>query len=219
MEPSGALASTRKARLRSESQDPFDLRTPFLVELRLLPALLLLVVLTTFAAMGAGADALALGWLALSAVNAAVRFLIATTHSDAKYPVIAESTAGRAYLATALADLALWAAMMAVVPKPAIFLAGSGGFAAAGAVLLASLSYGGWPRVWTFYVAAWVGVFAIGARSKRRLRVPVFWERPDALVLPAFGSFTGGHRISREHGGPLPVSLTRRPGRSACRRR
>ena len=42
---------------------------------------------------------------------------------------------------------------------------------------------------------------AIGARTKRRLRVPVFWERPDALVLPAFGLFTGGYRIGSREGG------------------
>jgi DNA ligase-associated metallophosphoesterase len=44
-------------------------------------------------------------------------------------------------------------------------------------------------------------VVAIGVRSKRRLRVPVFWERPDALVLPAFGLFTGGYRIGSRDGG------------------
>jgi len=49
-------------------------------------------------------------------------------------------------------------------------------------------------------------VVAIGARSKRRLRVPVFWERPDALVLPAFGLFTGGYRISGKDGGRVFVT-------------
>lgn len=44
-------------------------------------------------------------------------------------------------------------------------------------------------------------VVSIGARSKRRLRVPIFWERPDSLVLPAFGLFTGGYRIRRSDGG------------------
>ena len=44
-------------------------------------------------------------------------------------------------------------------------------------------------------------VVAIGSRFKRRLRVPVFWERPDALILPAFGLFTGGYRIGRNDGG------------------
>jgi DNA ligase-associated metallophosphoesterase len=33
------------------------------------------------------------------------------------------------------------------------------------------------------------------ARVRRRLRVPVFWQRPDSLVLPSFGSFTGGASI------------------------
>jgi DNA ligase-associated metallophosphoesterase len=49
-------------------------------------------------------------------------------------------------------------------------------------------------------------VVAIGARSKRRLRMPVFWERADSLVLPAFGLFTGGHRIGRQEGGRAFVS-------------
>jgi len=30
------------------------------------------------------------------------------------------------------------------------------------------------------------------SRMRRRLRVPVFWQRPEMLVLPSFGSFTGG---------------------------
>lgn len=44
-------------------------------------------------------------------------------------------------------------------------------------------------------------VVKLGVRSKRRLRVPVFWERPDSLVLPAFGLFTGGYRIGPRDGG------------------
>jgi DNA ligase-associated metallophosphoesterase len=44
-------------------------------------------------------------------------------------------------------------------------------------------------------------VVKLGAWTKRRLRLPVFWERPDALVLPAFGLFTGGYRITRQDGG------------------
>lgn len=44
-------------------------------------------------------------------------------------------------------------------------------------------------------------VVKLGARTKRRLRVPVFWERPDSLVLPAFGLFTGGYRIGSRDGG------------------
>ena len=44
-------------------------------------------------------------------------------------------------------------------------------------------------------------VAAIGAPRKRRLRLPVFWERPDSLVLPSFGLFTGGYRIAARDGG------------------
>lgn len=33
------------------------------------------------------------------------------------------------------------------------------------------------------------------ARVRRRLRVPVFWKRADVLVMPSFGSFTGGATI------------------------
>jgi DNA ligase-associated metallophosphoesterase len=32
------------------------------------------------------------------------------------------------------------------------------------------------------------------------LRMPVFWQRADGLVLPSFGSMTGGHAISPQRG-------------------
>jgi DNA ligase-associated metallophosphoesterase len=38
-------------------------------------------------------------------------------------------------------------------------------------------------------------VIALGALRKRRLRVPVFWERASGMVLPSFGLFTGGFRL------------------------
>jgi DNA ligase-associated metallophosphoesterase len=44
-------------------------------------------------------------------------------------------------------------------------------------------------------------VVALGGLRKRRPRVPVFWERPGALVLPAFGLFTGGYGIGLHDGG------------------
>lgn len=43
-------------------------------------------------------------------------------------------------------------------------------------------------------------VITLGGLRKRRPRIPVFWERPDALVLPSFGLFTGGYRISPVQG-------------------
>jgi diguanylate cyclase (GGDEF)-like protein/PAS domain S-box-containing protein len=141
----------------------FDLRVAFAAERRLLPALLLIGLVAAFASMRAGANGLALAWLALYGVNAAIRFLIATEYATAAREVSADTRGGKIYLATAAADLVLWTLMFALVPNPAIFVSGPGAFAAGGAVVLAALSYGGWPRVWTVYVLAWVGVFTIGA--------------------------------------------------------
>ena len=54
----------------------------------------------------------------------------------------------------------------------------------------------------TFRIAGHIHpVATIGTLRKRRLRLPVFWERPDALILPSFGLFTGGYRITRQDGG------------------
>lgn len=44
-------------------------------------------------------------------------------------------------------------------------------------------------------------VVSIGTLRKRRPRLPVFWERSDALILPSFGLFTGGYRVSVAEGG------------------
>ncbi|HZA95129.1 MAG TPA: PAS domain S-box protein, partial [Burkholderiaceae bacterium] len=139
------------------------MRVAFAAERRLLPALLLIGLVATFAAMRAGANALAFAWLVLYGINAAIRFLIATEYATTPREVSAETRGGRIYLATAAADVLLWAVLLVSVPNAMAFVAGPGAYAAAGAVLLAALSYGGWPRVWTVYVLAWIGVFAIGA--------------------------------------------------------
>ena len=89
--------------------------------------------------------------------------LIATEYERRHVKCQPETRGGKIYLATAAADVVLWTLMLALVPNAAAFVAGPGAYAAAGAVLLGALSYGGWPRVWTVYVLAWIGVFAIGA--------------------------------------------------------
>ena len=151
------------ATARRVTHGQFDLRVAFAAERRLLPALLLIGLVATFASMRAGASVLAFAWLALYGVNAAIRFLIATEYATSRGPVLAETRGGKIYLASAAADVTLWALMLAWVPNAAAFLAGPGAYAAAGAVLLAALSYGGWPRIWTVYVLVWVGIFAVGA--------------------------------------------------------
>lgn len=148
----------------------FDLRVPFAVERRLLPVLLLVGLVASASATAVGAPALVWGWFALYAVNSAARYLLATTYGDARQPIASDARCARQYLACAVADVLLWAALFALVPSPAAFVAGPGAFAAAGGVLLSALSFGGWPRVWTFYIAAWVGVLAvIAARTSDTL--------------------------------------------------
>ena len=173
---SRSLPDTRKP-----AHVDFDLRVAFAAERRLLPALLLIGLVAAFAAMRAGANALALAWLALYGVNAAIRFLIATEYATAPREVSAETRGGKIYLATAGADVVLWSLMLALVPNAAMFVAGPGAYAAAGAVLLAALSYGGWPRVWTVYVLAWIGVFAIGALRVQG-EMPTFVHGVSAVV-------------------------------------
>lgn len=134
---------------------------PFAVERRLLPALLLVGLIAAVGASAAGAPPLVWGWLGLIAVVAAARYLLATAYGDAHRQIPADARCARQYLACAVAEVILWAALFALVPKPVTFVTGAGGFAAAGIVLLAALSFGGWPRVWTFYVAGWVAICAI----------------------------------------------------------
>jgi DNA ligase-associated metallophosphoesterase len=41
-------------------------------------------------------------------------------------------------------------------------------------------------------------------------RVPVFWQRPDVLVLPSFGSFTGGAEVTAQPGDTLYAAAPER---------
>ena len=99
----------RVALPRKSAHVDFDLRVAFAAERRLLPALLLIGLVAAFAAMRAGANALALAWLALYGVNAAIRFLIATEYATAS----ARSVGGDARRTNLSrdrgADVVLWA--------------------------------------------------------------------------------------------------------------
>jgi hypothetical protein len=147
-------------RRASAVETRFDLRVPFAVERRLLPAQVLVGLVGAASAAAVGAPAVVWGWLALFVANSAARFLIATTYGDAQRPIAAGERCANQYLACAVADVPLWAGLLGSVPNAPAFVAGPGGFATAGAVLLAALTFGGWPRVWTFYVAAWVAIYA-----------------------------------------------------------
>jgi diguanylate cyclase (GGDEF)-like protein/PAS domain S-box-containing protein len=148
--------------MSSRRPDPhLDLRAAFAIEQRLLPAQLIIGFVAAWSAMAVGATSFAWAWLAVYAAASAIRFLLATEYVGQRIPVVGESRAGRLYMATAIADVVLWAALIAWVPRMADFLSGPAGFAAAGALMLAALGFGGWPRMWTLYVAGWVGICLI----------------------------------------------------------
>lgn len=48
---------------------------------------------------------------------------------------------------------------------------------------------------------------AIGRARSSKVTMPCFWLRRQSLVLPAFGSFTGMHRITREEGDRVFVPM------------
>ncbi len=48
---------------------------------------------------------------------------------------------------------------------------------------------------------------AVGRARSSKVTLPCFWLRRQSLVLPAFGSFTGLHRISREEGDRVFVPM------------
>jgi len=156
-----------------------DLRVAFSIERRLLPALLLVALIAAVSAAALQVNWV-WGWLALAATVAAVRFLLGTVYAEARAPIAPEARCARQYLACAVAEVLLWAALLGLVPRPEAFVGGPGGFAAAGTVLLAALSFGTWPRVWTFYIAAWAAIMALvavrtqGAISGFALGFPVW---------------------------------------------
>jgi len=39
-------------------------------------------------------------------------------------------------------------------------------------------------------------VVSIGQQYQRAIRCPCFWHQPQCTVLPAFGHFTGGYRVT-----------------------
>lgn len=158
MEQRATLTPGTRARARERvGGEAFDLRPALALERRLLPALLLVAALTAVAATAGAPGGAALAWLALAAMNAAVRYVVASMHAEDLRAVAPGSAPGRVYAFTAAADVVVWAMLLTAVPSTGVFLG------AAAALLLGALSYGGWPRVWTFYVAGWIAVYALGA--------------------------------------------------------
>jgi diguanylate cyclase (GGDEF)-like protein/PAS domain S-box-containing protein len=147
-------------------------------ERRCAPALLVVAACTAIAAASAGVAAWI--WLAVFAVNVASRVLLATQFDGADPPLKLSSQPAVAYFASYAIDILLWAVLFGVVGNAAQLFAGGAGFAAAGAVLLAALTFGGWKPVWLPVLAGWLGVAVV-----MLARIPA-GAQPTVLLFPVW---------------------------------
>jgi DNA ligase-associated metallophosphoesterase len=55
----------------------------------------------------------------------------------------------------------------------------------------------------SYFLAGHIHPVARVSTRADSLRMPVFWQRPDGLVLPSFGTLTGGYAVRRARGETL----------------
>ena len=134
-----------------------DLRVAFALERRITPALFVLATLAALATTQLAA-AIALGWLAASVLNAAARFMLASSYERHRIPVAPTHPAARAYVLSWAGDLVLWSLWLGWLAPPTQVVNGPLWFGAAGCVLLGALTLGRWPRAWNIWVTGWVAL-------------------------------------------------------------
>ena len=136
-----------------------DLRPAFAMEVRTLPATLILF---CFAAYAAGSVApYAWLWLIAAVVNVAMRYLVASEFERGRHPIAPSSRAARLFVASYAGDLLLWLALFLHARTLAPVLAAGAGAAAAGAVFLVTLVLRVWPRAWLGMMLGWTGLAAV----------------------------------------------------------
>jgi len=150
----------------------------FTRERRCAPALVVVGACAAIAASSAGATAWV--WLAAFVANVIARALLAQRFQAADPPLALASPPAMAYFASHALDVLLWAVLFAGVGSVNQILAAGGGFAAAGALLLAALTFGGWKPVWLPILAGWTGVAIV-----LLARVPA-QAQPTVLLFPVW---------------------------------
>jgi diguanylate cyclase (GGDEF)-like protein/PAS domain S-box-containing protein len=132
------------------------LRSILTRERRCAPALLVVAACAAIAASGAGVAAWI--WLIVLAANVAARTVLASRFEAAEPPVAPSSPPAIAYFVSHAVDIVLWALLFGGVGSASQLFSSGAGFAAAGAVLLAALTFGGWKPVWLPVLAGWAAV-------------------------------------------------------------
>ncbi len=133
-----------------------DLRASFALERRLLLAVFVFGAIAVLAALDRAPAVW--WWLAAFALNAAVRFVVASENAQARTPVTAVARAAQFYLLSYAAELMLWAALLGSIVPPQRPGSSSIAFAAGGALLLSALALADWRRAWALYFAGWVAL-------------------------------------------------------------
>ncbi len=155
-----------------------ELRSILTRERRCAPALVVVGVCAAIAASAAGTAAWA--WLALFIANVAVRTAIAHRFSSDEQALSPTSTPALAYFASHALDLVLWGTLFGGIGSASHLFAGGGAFAAAGAVLIAALTFGGWKPGWLPLLAGWVCVaMVLVARTSVQ-------TQPAVLLFPVW---------------------------------
>lgn len=135
-----------------------DLRPAFAMEVRVLPATLILFGAAAYAAGPVAPYAWL--WLIAGVVNAAMRYLVASEFDRARQPIATTSRAARLFAGSYGVDLWLWLALFLHARQLSPALAAGAGSAAAGAVLVGTLVLRVWPRAWLSILCGW-GVVAV----------------------------------------------------------
>ena len=145
-------------------------------ERRCAPALLVVAACAAIAAAGAALPAWI--WLLVFGANVTARAVLAANYEAAEPPLKAKSLPAIAYFASHAIEIVLWGLLFGVIGNAAQLFAAGAGFAAAGAVLIAALTFGGWKPVWLPILAGWVGVTIV-----MLVRIPA-GAQPTVLLFP-----------------------------------
>ncbi|HUN94042.1 MAG TPA: diguanylate cyclase [Burkholderiaceae bacterium] len=151
--------SERTAAIASAARPSVDLRSAFAMEVRVLPATLILFGAAAYAA-GSVAQYAWL-WLIAGVVNAAMRYLVASEFERNRNPVGTSSRAARLFIASYAADIVLWLALFLHARTLAPVLMAGAGAALAGAVFLGTLVLRVWPRAWIGMMLGWAAIAAV----------------------------------------------------------
>jgi diguanylate cyclase (GGDEF)-like protein/PAS domain S-box-containing protein len=117
-------------------------------------------------------------WLAAFAVNVAIRAFVANRYQAAKPALTPTSPPAIAYFASHGIDILLWALLFGAIGNAGQLFASGAGFAAAGAVLLTALTFGGWKPAWLPVLVGWVCVTIV-----LLARIPASVQ-PTVLLFP-----------------------------------